>query len=157
MTNEEINKLEAGRELDILIAEKLLGVSRLEARVDPTVRDGEPQFHWGYPVGHDFAPNFSTDIAGAWRLVEHLREQGWIVRVQEMPDDLPFLAGSGWESGPAPEIQRRAMCQLYRNTARKQQDCMFGRDIVAFGETTALAICRAALTALEVTQTARAA
>lgn len=63
-----------GRELDILLAEFHSGQDRLEARYDPMNRDGEPQFHWGYPAGHGFAPNYSTDKNVIFALVDWLHE-----------------------------------------------------------------------------------
>lgn len=54
-------EIKPGRELDITICELKLGQTVLECRQDPLLRDGEPQFHWGHPLGHDFAPEYSTD------------------------------------------------------------------------------------------------
>lgn len=53
--------IKPGRELDITICELKLGQPRFTCRTDPMNRNGEPQFHYGYPVGHDFAPEYSTD------------------------------------------------------------------------------------------------
>lgn len=76
MTKAEIDKLEAGRDTDILIAELLTGQSRLECRVDPMNRDGEPQFYWGYPVGHDFAPEYSTAIGATFEMEAEIERRG---------------------------------------------------------------------------------
>jgi len=72
MTNEEIDEMEAGREMDICVAEMITGQPRHGCRYDPMNRNGEPQFHFGYPHGHDFAPEYSTDDAAAWRLTEEM-------------------------------------------------------------------------------------
>jgi hypothetical protein len=62
----------AGRDLDIEVAQIVTGQSLSECRMDPTVRGGEPQFYWGYPAGHDFAPEYSTDFLAVWPLVRAL-------------------------------------------------------------------------------------
>lgn len=55
---------------------------------------------WGQPFIDNVdayrspAPPYSTDIVQAMRVVEHLRQQGWLVRVQEMPDGWPYLDGT---------------------------------------------------------------
>lgn len=67
-----------GRELDREIAERVFGRDRMNARVD---FDGEPQYHWGYPIGHDYAPRYSTDIAAAWQIVRRARQMGYEVRI----------------------------------------------------------------------------
>jgi hypothetical protein len=79
MTRDDIERMAAGRLLDICVAEAITGQSRLTCRVDPMTRDGEPQFHWGYPAGHDFAPEYSTDISAAWQALDYLhsKEGGW--------------------------------------------------------------------------------
>jgi hypothetical protein len=64
--------MEAGRALDFLIAEHVFGVDPSDARIDPMIRNGEPQFHWGYPWGHDFAPNYSTDIGADHSVHQHV-------------------------------------------------------------------------------------
>jgi hypothetical protein len=65
------------REVDLAIAEQVFGFNRLTARVDPMNRDGEPQYHMGYPLGHDFAPAYSTDPAAMMLVIERMRELGW--------------------------------------------------------------------------------
>jgi hypothetical protein len=69
------------RELDLDVAEKVMGFDRLTARVDPMNRAGEPQYHMGYPHGHDFAPFYSTDIAAAMQVVEKMERRVEIVYV----------------------------------------------------------------------------
>lgn len=41
---------------------------------DATYRLSDPsiEYHWGYPIGHDIAPHFSTNISDAWRIVEKI-------------------------------------------------------------------------------------
>lgn len=75
MTKAEILALQPGRELDICVAEVLTGQQRFLSRYDPMTANGEPQFYFGYPVGHDIAPAYSTDIAAAWQVVEAMRPE----------------------------------------------------------------------------------
>lgn len=72
----DIDTLPAGREFDILLAELITGQSRITCRIDPTEhgRNGEPQFHWGYPIGHDFAPNYTTDKNAAFQALGGLKQ-----------------------------------------------------------------------------------
>jgi len=57
--------MEAGRELDALVAEKVMGADWMREHYPAMMRVG----------GARLAP-FSTDIAAAWRVVEALREKG---------------------------------------------------------------------------------
>lgn len=102
--------------------------------------------HGSYPVlGHNWkcleiVPDYSDDIAAAWQVVAHLRSIGWIVRVQEMPDGVPFVAGAGLRPEENQPLRVRAACMLYPTPQARD-----GVQICALGETPALAICRAAL------------
>jgi hypothetical protein len=93
----------AGRELDALVAEKVMG------------RDMTRPAGFKHPIG---MPHYSTDIAAAWEVVERLRAAGhWF--------DLRDIRGNGyWAS--------------------------FGQEMSAEGKTASLAICLAALKALDV-------
>lgn len=66
--------MKAGRELDRLVAEKIFDRDPLNARhgLHP---DGDIEYHWGYPLGHDIAPRYSTDIAAAWQILDKLRTE----------------------------------------------------------------------------------
>lgn len=79
-----------GRELDFAVAEQVMGLDRANARVDSMNRNGEPQYHFGYPVGHDFAPNYSTDIAAAMQVIEKLRADGWTPEISSYYPDLEW-------------------------------------------------------------------
>jgi hypothetical protein len=63
--------LEAGRELDALVAEKVMGET-----VATFITDGE-----AHPLlwcdGSDL-PNYSTDIRDAWQVVERMRSHGGV-------------------------------------------------------------------------------
>jgi hypothetical protein len=65
--------MDAGRELDRLIAETVFGRERLTARygLHP---DGDIEYYWGYPLGHHTAPAYSTDIEAAWKVVVVMAE-----------------------------------------------------------------------------------
>lgn len=85
--------MKPGPELDALIAEKVMGLKLhihryygLSGKLEPSGPYLEPQ-DWGGSVPTRPKP-YSTDIAAAWRVVERLRELGWIV-------DL-FDEGRGW-------------------------------------------------------------
>ena len=63
-----MSKLEAGRELDARVAEKVMGQGS------------------GYPLPNDFhyiaeIPYYSTDIAAAWEVVEKLKDDGYTVQL----------------------------------------------------------------------------
>lgn len=120
----DVEAIQAGRETDILIAERVTGTSRLEARVDPVNRDGEPQFHWGYPVGHDFAPPYSTDITAALQLVDK-----WVADHAHLHQ--PFILR---------RIEGVWMAQFHRSG---------NTWFVEYGYTREMAICRAYLLATE--------
>ena len=77
MTNEEIDKLPAGQELDILIAERVMGWERLPERPNRQrgfATEEYQNLRWRLPNGEvtldlDY---FSTDISEAWQVVEKL-------------------------------------------------------------------------------------
>ena len=69
---------EAGRELDALVAEKVMGWTR-------GLRYGNGNGEWIEPGREndahkrtwDTTPCFSTDIAAAWQVVERMEADGW--------------------------------------------------------------------------------
>lgn len=72
--------MEASRELDALVAEKVMGFY-LHKRRDEW-NDGDPYFYVTYPNfdGHGSdelihkIPNYSTDISAAWKVIEKVQE-----------------------------------------------------------------------------------
>lgn len=73
--------LQAGAPLDMLIAEKVMGWQRWnthedQARTKPIVRFFRPDRQHAVR-----APAFSTDIAAAWEVLEHLRGQGMTINI----------------------------------------------------------------------------
>lgn len=109
---------DAGRELDALVAEKVMGWK-------PCVTQDHPG--WVYfdsgAGGGKIAPAFSTDIAAAWEVVEKLSPR-YAIRI--LNDATP---GPSW------------CCEMAHG---------YGNDIEVEAETAPLAICRAALEAIEV-------
>ena len=89
---------------------------------------------------------YSSDIGDAWRVVEHLREQGWLVVVKEMPDAYPFLGDGRSEE----RLFTRAVCELTWMDRLKPEN----RDVcrrthcTGIGDSAPIAICRAALQTL---------
>ena len=63
--------LKAGRELDALVAEKVMGLP------------GAAVGGWYNPNLLDGPPPYSTDIAAAWEVVEKLLELGWHVDIED--------------------------------------------------------------------------
>lgn len=75
----EAPTLTAGRALDALVAEKVMGFRRSEAWLDASPR------HYADPEWPDYTqetPRYSTDIGAAWQVVENLADRGWKVDVQ---------------------------------------------------------------------------
>lgn len=93
MTHDEIMKLEAGRELDKLVAEHVMEWRIYEGAPAPAwMRETENGLEWvGFwpdePNEEDYGWSFgllgtavfmpSTDIAAAWQVVEKLRNDGY--------------------------------------------------------------------------------
>jgi len=125
MTREEILSTEAGREMDALIAEKVMGEKQPiyvhEFHIDPIYSEGHNWFC--YPSFYEgdickWEPrNFSTDISAAWEVADWLRNY-W--------GTFELIAGLSWH------------CWSELKDAK----------IWGTGNTAPLAICRAALLAV---------
>lgn len=112
------------RELDALVAEKVMGWMKTPGKVEQVwVRPGGPvPFEDVYKVQ---PPNYSTDIAPAWEVVEKLIAYN------------PF-----WE-------ENNCLQFLLTPTAPKGWCCNFGDDnTLAYGDAASHAICLAALKVL---------
>ena len=70
MTRDEILKLEAGRELDALVAEQVMGFVDLGPLQLADLRYQKPTTDGVVVLGR--LPNYSTDIAAAWQVVEKI-------------------------------------------------------------------------------------
>lgn len=125
----------------------------LDARVAVEVMGWRLDGYWwvdadGKPIVASITENGwypSQEIAAAWQVVERLRAEGWIVRVQEMPDGLPLLAGAGWRGEEAREIHKRAVCMLYPSPAIQEKYRRWAHQMAATADTAPEAICKAAL------------
>ncbi len=120
---------EAGPDLDVAVAQHVLG-----ERIGHYDTDRGPHFFIeAHGIVRDL-PQFSTDLEAAWKVVEHLRDTGFVVRIVEHPEserrhEEPKLT---WDA-------RRHEC-LVEQTVRGVR-----RRANAYGNTVPLAICRAAL------------
>lgn len=74
MTKNEILNMPAGREMDILVAEKVMGWTRkYVGEFGNQIWDSPSQGAYL----EDAIPNYSTDIASAWEVVEKMKEEGF--------------------------------------------------------------------------------
>ncbi len=117
--------MKAGRELDALVAEKVMGWSDVgEITIGMTV----------YVAGHrpegeqTVVPSYSTDIAAAWTVVERMRELGWRMLLEN------------WVSSD----------DAYAAFFHPQDRYRYGNHIGVTDDTAPVAICRAALRAVGV-------
>ena len=118
MTREEILALPAGRHLDALVAENVMGIPALSQR------EWQGQLLWIGGGDNDRTytiaiPNYSESIAAAWLVVEHLKAQTSIIGMEYLPRR---IEGAVW---------------------RFHFDASYG-----YAPTVPLAICRAALLAV---------
>ena len=83
ISREEIMRLDAGREIDLLVAERVMGW-RLEAD-EPKLKKLNGYFYrdedrrwWRNPEGGWFCdpPGYSSDIKDGWKVVERMRNVG---------------------------------------------------------------------------------
>lgn len=141
MTVDEIDKLEAGREVDELIAKNVMDctVQRRGLNIQckclpptPGHRAIETCRHMGEPS--DSINYYSTDIGAAWEVIEKICK----------PIE-PFIEGQFWLDGLGftckGHDEGRWRCMI--TTERKEQRV----EVSADAETAPLAICRAALKA----------
>jgi hypothetical protein len=130
MTRDEIMKLEAGEEIDRLVAEKIMGwhlVKRTQGRDEWRSNLDDRYQHLasrydGYEDAEDFHTicwHPSESILWAWEVVEQMQEKAFYVCISTH-----FISGFD--------------CVMQKS----------GIDIRASAETSSLAICRAALLAL---------
>lgn len=84
-----MSDLQPGRDLDAMVAEKVMGM--VDNR--PSGRSGEMWgiMDWFAPGEPAWAPNFptySTSISAAWEVVEKMRGDGWYVRITDTKSPL---------------------------------------------------------------------
>lgn len=77
LTIEAIDKLEAGRETDALVAKKAMGWTRatLQGHLGQVDTWEPPDDHpeWQISVPEHYPPSYSEDISAAWEVVEKIR------------------------------------------------------------------------------------
>ena len=145
MNEEQIRQMRAGREMDCLVAEQVMGwvwMRRREPRHEGDTLQSvlyRPDWKWidwcelipddGKPRSmNQSIPAYSTDIAAAWGVVERLYNEHWIVSIGSLAEN-----PRGW---------RCELCNMWPDDFERAPT-----DIEANGDTAPLAICRAALLA----------
>ena len=74
--------LEAGRKLDAKVAALVFGMHE-HAECDQEMGDDPDWLCYGTDTeGYSYCREYSTDIADAWTVVEHLRTQGFYVEIR---------------------------------------------------------------------------
>lgn len=145
--------MEAGRELDALVAEKVMGWTAVFRLAGGNIPYGFPDDDYnrdvdehrkhgtcGFPTDYhrEPIPEYSTDISAAWEVVEHFRQRQWTVKLVGHE----WYDGGRWECTllDALDTERSRALDTQRHNADKQ----------GWDEPSApLAICRAALKAIE--------
>lgn len=117
------------REIDALVAERVMGYgSRVKMFVSgPIINDA-------YPVA---VPNYSTDIAAAWQVVEKMREIACQVDVTSHGEHEVVLAHG-------------VVCYIHGFNEDFWREGMLDADYSAVADTAPMAICLAALRAINV-------
>lgn len=123
----DIDKLEAGRELDVLIADKVMGKGEWSTigGIYFGPPEGKAKAHAEHTAEVNRIPHYSTDIAAAWKIVEKLERDGIMLWHIGREDSMP-----NWRA----EFGRNHQPALGR----------------AEGNTLPLTICRAALKTQEI-------
>lgn len=133
-TTQDWRTLPAGRALDALVATRVMGwVNVIESNPPNRTWPSRTRRHWRAP-GSVFArklPHYSTDIAAAWEVVRALRDP---TEGDERFWTLTDSGSLGWHA------------DLSWNAKEGDALVPLGEGI---GDTAPLAICRAALTAME--------
>jgi hypothetical protein len=104
MTKDEILNLPAGEEMDTLIAERVMGFS--------FNKYGHSFTGKGHPGWHDLnkLPNYSTDMAAAWEVVEQRQKNGYCFDADGNALRRRIRFGVGQEIGEA-ETMPLAICR----------------------------------------------
>lgn len=129
-----VNELQAGRELDALVAEKVMGC-KPKKRHDGWVCTCDDTDHAVQSDNHDipYLMAYSTDIAAAWEVVEKLHDG---------PPPLVVIVG-GYISAGMGNVPW--VCEISNGITGPSQ---YVKKVEAFAETAPLAICLAALRAI---------
>lgn len=103
-----IDQLQPGRELDILIAEKIFGHMMNEDHIVKWAQisddDWEPSF--------EPCPHYSTSIADAWQVVEKMKELGAEINIgfyEKWDCEFDYPIGCNWRA--VAETAPEAICK----------------------------------------------
>lgn len=124
LTREEILAMEAGRELDALVAEQVMGWKNTGKRVSLAYR-AVMTMHTDKTGTYRRVPNCSTDIYGAWEVIGKIKEKYEVATLDYRNKWVCYLVETITESGN-----------------------LDTPDIEAYGQTAPEAICKAALLAM---------
>jgi hypothetical protein len=102
--------MQAGREMDALVAEKVMGVEIPKWLDVPNGLDTL--------TSREVVPLYSTDIRAAWQVVQNLRERGWFFDLGDKPSiDGDFASPRVWNAfvdrivfGPNADTPMLAIC-----------------------------------------------
>lgn len=88
-----MTNLPAGHELDTLVAERVMGWTRIRQRDNGS-------WQMTAPTGQEsaYVPTFSTDIAAAWQVVEHFVAKGWGMTILS-PSHWAEVGWTAWIDG----------------------------------------------------------
>jgi hypothetical protein len=126
MNRDDILNMEAGREMDDLIATRVMGWKMGNTSVLP--RMNIPVWHDGnWNISHFYEWRPSTDIAAAWEAVDKLRKDGF-----NCVFSLPYTNSA---------IRQHILFDGGEETDARSSDWVYGDELP-------LAICRAALLAV---------
>jgi hypothetical protein len=85
-----INEMEAGREMDALVAENVMGWKPHKVISCPFNKEGCLVYHYEgdwRPNWKDIVPNYSTDIKDAWKVVEKMDAGGYSLDITRYPNE----------------------------------------------------------------------
>lgn len=96
-------ELEAGRQLNELIAGKLRGHASFRRGKGPVAEHPLDELSMGMYAELMPAPPYSTDIAAAWHIVDRMRAVGWEVVVDSRRGDwsVEFVSRDGMQHSAA--------------------------------------------------------
>ena len=140
-THFEDVKLKVGAELDAEVWRRLFGRETQLSR-EGFLLDAEPTL-----AGR--LPPLSTDLAGAWTVVEELRKRGWLWTIREKPDGFPYYWDDSYSDGS--RVWKRAYVNLEwmpQDAAEDLRKRIWAHP-GSLGDSVPEAICRTALMALE--------
>lgn len=131
-----MKELEAGRELDKLVAEKVMGIETEWYHYEPKgcyrlVKKGCATDAWTAAMRESSIPDYSTNISDAWKVIEHLAREpyAWEINTINATDGLMWDATIWGGDADEDEDDYADIIEIYSSVAPAAP----------------LAICRAAL------------